>query len=356
MAAEKKRLASFDILKGIAIYLVVMGHVLTMCIRDIDSAVSFKIIGEIHMPVFFFISGYFTYKLTERGDFALPNLKKRFSQLIVPFFVVSALWMWYFPHSRLMSPLSQSWTQLLTTYWKDGYWFTLCLFEVVLVYAGLSRLMAATKNVFLQVGIALVAYVALIFVSPLVSDAEANYDPIGIGLLTQFFPVFMMGVFARKYADGFRRLSMQPVVFVVAVVAFFCTWYVASYEWEFPMFPSWHVYVDKPILHASLMLLAFGLVYRADTEKFVTTRIGRFFVLLGNESLGIYLLHYFFLFPLTPLQEPMRSIGLAFLPTTAVAAFFAFFIVLAALGANWAVGKNKILSFLLIGKTVKDNK
>ncbi len=354
MATGKKRLASFDILKGIAIYLVVMGHVLTMCIRGIDSAVTFKIIGEIHMPVFFFISGYFTYKISEQGEFALPNVRKRFFQLIVPFLAVSALWMWYFPHSKLMSPLSQSWPQLLTTYWKDGYWFTLCLFEVVLVYAGLSRLMRLTKSACLQVAMTLIAYVALVLVGPLVSDADANYDPIGIGLLTQFFPVFMMGVFARKYADGFRRMALQPVVFVVAAVVFFCTWYVASYEWEFPMLPSWHGFIDKPVLQASLMLLAFGLVYRADVDKFAATRVGRFFTLLGNESLGIYLLHYFFLFPLTPLQEPMRAIGLTFLPTAVVAAFFAFFIVLAALGANWAVEKNRILAFLLIGKTVKD--
>ena len=353
--ASTKRLASFDILKGIAIYLVVMGHVLTMCIRDIDSCVTFKLIGEIHMPVFFFISGYFTYKLTERGEFAMPNLKKRFFQLIVPFLVVSAIWMLYFPHSKLMSPLSQSWPQLLTTYWKDGYWFTLALFEVILIYALIGRVMAAAKNAWLQAATAIVAYLVLIFVKPLISDPDANFDPAGIGLLTQFFPVFMMGVFARKYADGFKRLSLNAATMPIAAVAFFCTWYVTCYEWEFPWLPAWYPFVVQPVLHASLMLIAFGLVYRSDTERFATTRIGRWFTLLGNESLGIYLLHYFFLFPLTPLQEPMRALGLAFLPSAVVAAFFAFFIVLAALGANWAISRNKILAFLLIGKNIKEN-
>ena len=62
MDKNTKRVDTFDLLKGIAIFLVVMGHVLTMCIRDIDSSVAFKLIGEVHMPVFFFISGYFTYK------------------------------------------------------------------------------------------------------------------------------------------------------------------------------------------------------------------------------------------------------------------------------------------------------
>ena len=177
MTTTKKRVAAFDVLKGIAIYLVVMGHVLTMCIRDIDSAVLFKLVGEIHMPIFFFISGYFTYKLTGNGDFAMPNLRKRFWQLIIPFLAVSALWMWYFPHSRLQSPLSQSWPQLLTTYWKDGYWFTLTLFEVVLVYAGISRLMAAARRLWLQVAIPAAAYLALILVSSLISDPRRKLRP-----------------------------------------------------------------------------------------------------------------------------------------------------------------------------------
>ena len=51
-----------DLLKGIAIFMVVMGHVLTMCIRGIDSAALFKIIGEVHMPLFFFISGYLGFR------------------------------------------------------------------------------------------------------------------------------------------------------------------------------------------------------------------------------------------------------------------------------------------------------
>ena len=70
----KQRIEYFDLLKGIAIFLVVMGHALTMCIRGIDAAFLFKLIGQVHMPIFFFISGFLTYKDT----FAPPALKKRF--------------------------------------------------------------------------------------------------------------------------------------------------------------------------------------------------------------------------------------------------------------------------------------
>lgn len=34
-------------------------------------------------------------------------------------------------------------------------------------------------------------------------------------------------------------------------------------------------------------------------------------------------------------------LGLTFMPSVMVSAFFAFFIILAALGANWAIGKTE---------------
>lgn len=326
MANGHQRAAAFDILKGIAIFMVVMGHVLTMCIRGVDGAVAFKLIGEIHMPVFFFISGYFTYKISGKRDFVSPALWRRFKQLVVPFFVVSSLWILYFPHSKLQSPLSSSVPDMLRSYWKDGYWFTLTLFELNLLYALAGKLLSAVKSPVLQAVYSVAVYVALIFVSPLVSDADANCDPLGVGLLTRFYPVFMMGVFAKKYAGGFRRLAENPWCFFVASGAAFCCWYYSSYWWEFPGISGTAIYVAQPLLHAGLMLVAFGLVYGAgeSAERADGNVVKRCLVLLGKNSLGIYLLHYFFLFPLTPLQEPLRAVGLAFVPTVVIAAFFAF--------------------------------
>lgn len=353
MATTNRRMASFDVLKGAAIYLVVMGHVLTMCIRGIDSAVAFKLIGEIHMPVFFFISGYFSYKSTADGDFVPPKLWKRFKQLIVPFFVVSSLWILYFPHSKLQSPLSDTIPGMLTSYWKDGYWFTLTLFELTLLYALLGKILSAAGKIGWQLATIAICYLALIAATPLISDTGANFDPAGIGLLTRFFPIFIAGVFARKYAEPFKRLATSSASFPVAALTFLATWYYSVYPWEFPGLPKATAYAAQPLLHVSLMLMVFGIVYkteRPDEPQSKPSVAARWFSCLGRNSLGIYLLHYFFLFPLTVLQEPLRQLELAFLPTAAVAAFVAFFIVTAALGATFIIGKNKILSFLLIGK------
>jgi len=351
MDKNTKRVDTFDLLKGIAIFLVVMGHVLTMCIRDIDSSVAFKLIGEVHMPVFFFISGYFTYKTSTLKSFVAPNLKRRFLQLMVPFFVVSSLWITYFPHSGLQSPLSSNIPDMLMSYWKDGYWFTLTLFELMLVYALLSRLFCRIRSGVQQVIVSVVVYGLMIVVVPLLSDAAANFDPLGVGLLARFYPVFMFGVFARKYSALFDRTVVNSWTGVMAVAVFFVSWYYSAYTWKFPNLSEGMLYVAQPLLHASLMVLVMGLAKSATpSEPSKPGVVKRWFLYLGNNSLAIYLLHYFFLFPLTPLQEPLRMLDLAFVPLMAVSAFFAFFIVAATLGANYVIGKNRILSLLMIGK------
>ena len=77
--------------------MVVMGHVLTMCIRGIDSAALFKIIGEVHMPLFFFISGYLGFRRLPAGTVSRPPLGRRALRLLLPMLAVSTLWIYYFP-------------------------------------------------------------------------------------------------------------------------------------------------------------------------------------------------------------------------------------------------------------------
>ena len=71
----KPRLRYFDMLKGVAIFLVVMGHVITMCVREIDRATLFKLIEHIHMPLFFFVSGWFTFRLVENGKIRIRSAR-----------------------------------------------------------------------------------------------------------------------------------------------------------------------------------------------------------------------------------------------------------------------------------------
>lgn len=76
----KKRIEYIDIAKGIGILLVVMGH------NDfaVVSPFMYKVIYSFHMPLFFFLSGYFLNTAAGFWNF----LRKRFNSLMKPYFFI----------------------------------------------------------------------------------------------------------------------------------------------------------------------------------------------------------------------------------------------------------------------------
>lgn len=331
-----------------------MGHVLTMCIREVDRAFLFKLIGQVHMPIFFFISGYMTYKATGQGGFARPKLGKRFVQLIIPFVVMSALWVWYFPHSQLESPLHDNLPELYQSYWKDGYWFTLCLMELCLVYWPVSWVLSRLKSVWLQVLVSVAVYAVLVTLSVLFADEEANLDLVGVGLLARFFPVFMMGVMAHRFKEAFNKMWHTEGWLLASVFVFAMSFYAVVYPWDLPWLPEWTSFVTIPLMHAALMMIVLAMVEPWSNKEYAEGHtpgvVARCFNYLGNESLGIYLCHYFFLFPLGILREPVTAMGLANVPLIAIAAVVACVVIAVTLLAMRVIKCSRYLSMLMLGK------
>ena len=356
-----QRIEYFDLLKGIAIFLVVMGHALTMCVRGLDAAFLFKFIGQVHMPVFFFISGYLTYKANEEKHFLTPGLKKRFIQLIIPFLVITPLWVWYFPHSHLESPLSDNLPDLYRAYWKDGYWFTLCLFELCLLYIPISAILQRVKHTFVQILVLLVVYGALIGLSLTFADEEANVDYAGFGLLASFFPVFMMGVMAHRLKEGFQQLVHNQWALTAAMVVFAVAFYSIAYPWDMPGGETiWTQlqFVTMPMMHFALIMVAIAMIEPWSNKEYRTeghqpSAIAKYFNFLGHESLGIYLLHYFFLFPLTMLQEPLKEMGMATVPLAALSMVVAFCVIAITLLVIHALKRSKVTALLFLGQPWK---
>ncbi len=82
---ENNRLREMDIYKAIAIIMVVYGHVAANTVGVYSGFISF-----VHMPVFYFVSGFFLYKeLKKNTETAL--IKKKLRRLLVPYFVWSGV-------------------------------------------------------------------------------------------------------------------------------------------------------------------------------------------------------------------------------------------------------------------------
>ena len=351
----KPRMHYMDLLKGIAIFLVVMGHVLTMCIRDIDGATIFKIIGEVHMPTFFFISGWFTYKATADGRIRRPDLRQRAMQLIVPMIIVSSLWVLYFPDSGLRSPLPEGFDGLWTSEFKNGYWFTPVLFVIMALYALLApmilrlRRAAAALSVTLIISIALYACIEHILPMRYIGITSAL-------LILQFLPIFMVGAIARQHQGAFMRLIANPRAITIAILAAIPLFYIIAWPWRYPALDGIPHIVPaaKMLFHIALAIVAMNIAvpwsYKAySPERTRPSRITVILEYLGRKSLAIYLLHYFFLFPMTFLQEPARDMALSIVPLSVIAAAAAACIVAATLAAEYLLSRSPLLAWLLCG-------
>lgn len=347
----KLRQPEFDILKGLAIFLVVMGHVITFCIRDIDRALLFKMIGAVHMPLFFFISGWFTYK----PGFKRPDLVARFNQLIVPMVVMSVLFTLYFPHSGLQSPLAPTLGGMIFESGKNGYWFPLALMWIMLVYAAIAPLLRLTRRWWQTVAVMAAAAVG----------AELVYKfstPRIDGLLTlsqtaRYLVPFLAGVLARIYRDRFDRAVADSRVFTVNLLLLVPTMYCSMYYWEVELMShTWFNITVTAMQHICTALFAFALVrpWSARVNSPEGSATGRFmsglWVKLGRDSLAIYLIHYFFLFPLTPLQDVLRGMGLGMVPCLAVSITVAAAVVAASECVIFILNHSPLLSRLLTGR------
>lgn len=355
-AAKKQRIMYFDMLKGIAIFLVVMGHVLTMGIRGIDRAFIFKLIGEIHMPVFFFISGWFTLRIAKDGTGRLlpAGLGKRFLQLIIPMVAVSSIWIYYFPHSGIESPLNSTFAGLWGDIWKNGYWFTLCLFEIILLYCVIFPVLKRVDNLWLEALIALAFWAAFVALCLNLLPADVQ-GWLSLQLVYWFFPVFMAGWICRRHKDQFMKSLKNSWMIFIAMVLGGCAFYAMAWPWEISWLTPWMSIALRPVMHICLAIVAFAAIIPWSEKCFSpqrTTRpplMARLWARLGEISLGIYLLHYFFLFPMGWIRPVLEEMALDFVPLAAVAAFTAILITAVTWLAIFILKKSKITAWLLVG-------
>ncbi|MEG1180193.1 MAG: acyltransferase family protein [Oscillospiraceae bacterium] len=84
ISINNTRNIEMDLLKGVAILLVVFGHVIS------SESILFRYINTFHMPLFFFISGFFAYRSFNKYDIS-KIIYDKLRRLAVPFLCVSVL-------------------------------------------------------------------------------------------------------------------------------------------------------------------------------------------------------------------------------------------------------------------------
>lgn len=184
-----------DNLKGLLIILVILGHAIQFTISDYQHVFLFRFIYSFHMPLFFMISGYLTFKTQYNSKL----IQKRATQLLVPF----VTWAFLTPILESGTPdVIRSFTALL--YPDNGLWFLYNLFVYCAVF-NLTELFAC-KGI-RQEHLFAVA-VLLLYLAMAIFRTRFNCSQ-----LCWYLPFFTMGYYLRKYECKIKNIKVLAITF-----------------------------------------------------------------------------------------------------------------------------------------------
>lgn len=275
---SESRNVLLDIVKGLAIILVVFGHV-ERGISDSNGLTAFYSIVDLtlytfHMPVFFFLSGYNIFNsLFKRGcsDF----IKSRFWSIVYPYLVWSSLFIFsqYIAASFTAINHPTHIKSIFTLFYepKSIFWFLYALFFMHVI----SFLF---KN---KIFLLLIVSLIVDFVFTFVWEQKS--------ILSQFafhFPFFALGVYMRSAnysiaCDSIlykRNLILSLFVFIVGVLL------LGNFD-------------SQPVAFSSLIISLSGVyltfVFASNVERFSV--FSKLFYYIGRHSFHVYILHIFVL-------------------------------------------------------------
>lgn len=335
------RILYIDAMRGFVMLLVVYHHVLLHCPRI--GMFSFdEIFFAIMLPLFFFTSGFVLSNESKTWtlQFSWQFMKKKFRALFVPTLIFLLLSDLIFQNSICDSFFS---------FVKNGYWFTITLFEYFLLFVLIECLIYRLKlkereDIILLLFTLLVVFIP--FVSYIVPSLNLNehklYNLLGVKQF-YFFIYFIFGVLAKKYFHGFERYALNEKAFAGYIIVFICV-LVYSYLYN----DGFVITIIAKLLVAFLGILIVFSVFRRYSSMFnVDTVVGKSLIYIGRRTLDIYLLHYFFLphgiveLLLNKLSDPTSEF--------IVVAFCAMVTVLICLGISSVIRVSPSLAHLLFG-------
>lgn len=214
----RERIQYIDSLKGFAIILVVMGHVIQMmyCVNSFDSDPIFRFIYSFHMPLFMMISGMVRRDCEIIDKFKYCNkLRSSFLQLVLPFLF------WRFFVYLVFDV--DSFFSVFRYPDNNGLWFLWILFIINIIYYTIIFLCNSLhhRNI--------VTLILMFFIyTTLKLLSELFNGEFGFYLLFRFFPYFCIGAFLPLCDSLPNKKTILYCSLVISGLLFFSTvhfWY-----------------------------------------------------------------------------------------------------------------------------------
>lgn len=303
---KKPRLEWLDALRGFTMIMVVANHVAGIGFGEslkLSSSLQFLVVFR--MPLFFFVSGFLAYKagLIWNGKTLGTLLAKKIRVQTIPtivFFLLSAAIL-----GKHYLPTIMEWLSVPT---KGGYWFTIVLLYMFVVYYLFCYLENLLKKWFPKMPAWLP--IAVLFIIAMCcydtcyqpkhfswaagrrgpQNEFMNYS--SFGQLFIYFPFFLYGNIVHRYWQQAQRIMDSQWFFPTIIFILIYAWF-DSQKWHW-LRMAWAII---PLTLARFTLLTIVFMYFRHYAKYFTkiTIVGASLQYIGRRTLDIYLIHYLFM-------------------------------------------------------------
>ncbi len=322
---------SIDIIRGLAILLVIVGHTIQYNTVHFDDNILFKLIYSFHMPLFMFISGY-VLAIHPPKSTAIPFILKKFNQLVIPFLI----WYFciaYFANNQYASVDFFDYVKKLIISPDYGYWFLWVLFLNFMIFSGISI-----------IGKKISEWIIVILILLIIEIMPTFY--FGHALLKWYFPFFLSGYFFVKIKHKLVKISHKKYIFAIYLLFLFLLFFwnrtsptpIIEIITNIPISPKAIFIIDK-FYHLITAFIGIFLIFDITNRFIQNSRIANYLTTLGSQyTLDIYVIHIYFITLLS---------WIPFYPAMIIAN--AIFALVISLIISYFIRKNKLFSYLLLG-------
>ena len=289
---EKKRNITYDYLRGFAMLFIVFGHLYFYSNRS-EGSLAFNVCDTIELPVFMYISGLLAHVSVDRYGFRKLIWTKVIRLLfpLLSFYVIWGRWD------------ASYWPQFWLKEHKNGYWFMLVLFELMVTLSFVKKCSTQFKIKSIYVNTAVYAIASLAFVM-IPKDGLVNHL-LCVKLYWHFYPFFMMGYYSYRL-DRFLQLKYAPLYLFLYLLVFF---YFQGSLWK---------------VGINMVCNLFSLLFLLSVFSTSFKPLKSVFATVGVNSLQVYMLHFFLVFPLLTVLPVVENRWLEFPYYVAVASAIIF--------------------------------
>lgn len=332
---QKARNRTVDVLRGLAMLLVVLGHTMSGSSVDSEKSFIYQVIWSLQMPLFFLISGYVTQyrKPMESGSSLWRYVIKKTVAYLLPWTV------WTFAvRGLLFGQTNFLDLKYLLWHMDSGYWFLFALWMISMVF-GFAQF-AAHKHTGLK-NTAIICLVSVLGAAILgCVGLVAGLSFLCIKLTIYYLPFYLLGHIYGKYSEKVPEKVKQ-----ICVAAGLVIWLVIILRVDlFAIEDGLYGIALRAVSSLCGCVAVSGMV--ANLQESVHGGALLFAEKTGRRSLEIYLIHYLLLNVIQLNTQPLWPTATA---VALVAVNYALTLVSTIAVAN-LLNTNKFLRKFLFGK------